>query len=731
MPKISPPDFRIHVDSSCLTTSTDLGMPPERVTSSETIVRHDSWEESEEISRGEGVQQSVGQEDLEAKAYIHSDTDRAREKQIDRIEAHIQAAARAVVASIEQSSYHGEESVLSSQTDSSEGSLLTSGETELTYIDGTEPIYGTEASFSENEHEQEGELEGDSSSHHDGDIDDDIFSRNSGHSARSSLNSCHLSSDEMQGKQLTSPIMGEEAIQSSPGDADDTISRISSYTPRDTTQVTPSKVLARPPFRTPSSVRAMQMSSPTPSLFSSPRSTKRYLPPVSRIGTPTSFSSPTRRTPTRFKGKRENPLVLLQVTVIPLTWAYSHIIDHPELPTSLEGVKSNWELLQDKVNLSVLERGVLISHPKESYEVLEERILEALELPIRPRAMILKCGHYIGPDLSSDEDDEMDEAYSVAENGTCTICAREIRMEDVELGRKRKFRVKIYASNGWMTAGAWAACWEQMERIEVEIEPLVESAFLSELKHFSVIAMKKFEAPPEDDGFADEQGDEADDFHAKDTTTEEEMSEEQRVAKTMEQEEEQILTQREDEFRRKILEEERMQEIYGTSQPSRSSSPLHGNFAHVQHGDSLLELLLAAFKVAMRDRKNVIICVLSILVLLLALRGGSTPHLHHETALIRDNIFDGVVGSAVEPSTTLVGNETPNSENIGHTILEESFVEVIHPDQTRMEATTRTNAASPTMRQQDLESPLPTDVETTQKEEEEKQQSLENNIINT
>ena len=40
----------------------------------------------------------------------------------------------------------------------------------------------------------------------------------------------------------------------------------------------------------------------------------------------------------------------------------------------------------------------------------------------------------------------------------------------------RVFRVKVYASNGLMRAGAWETCWQEMERVDVELEPLVGGA---------------------------------------------------------------------------------------------------------------------------------------------------------------------------------------------------------------------------------------------------------------
>ncbi|TVY20122.1 hypothetical protein LARI1_G001882 [Lachnellula arida] len=758
-------DFKIHVDPSCLTDSTDLQMPAERVTSNETVVHHDSWSAAspeQDVDVAKEAAQDKEQEDRDS-------------RQIDSIEERIQAAARAVVASIENDSYNGnQDSELSMRTDESyegEGTEMTYDGTE-SCVDGTEMSFesgtgdhselhsGTEASHDtenehqsehgdtegdkqahyENEHEESSEIHnatecpevtyesetdhhpeqgevqdaianydsenehhsdkdhgGDSSSHHDGDIEDDVFSQNSGHSPRSSLNSSddlHSSEDIYQQKALTSPAVGEEAASSQ---EDEVVSRIPSTTsymhPIPDADPTPSKILSRPPFRTPSSVRAMQMSSPTASMFSSPRSTKRRLPTVSRIGTPTSHTSKN-RTPTRFKTKKEYPLILLHVTVLPLQWPYSHLMSSPDLPENLQKVKESWRLLQQKLGDAVLERGILLPHPQDSYDILEERLLEALELPVRPRALILKCGHYMGPhDIETPSSDEEGGDYWGRDPETrrkwCDICRREVRLEDRGTEQGKRFTIKTYASNGLMRAGAWAAVWREMERVDIEIEPYIELQQHNELEN--MVMMSKHVTPVDEvehgDGFVDEEvtnetenhGDgfvdeemtnetehHGDGFVDEEVTNETEHHEYPREPEPEPEPEPELEPELEPEHPREpgpepepelepahveaaaeehidedeqrrmdeaelndILEEERMREIYEQSapiveepepeparpQPSRRSS----SRASIDE-DSLPELLLAAFKVAVRDRKNVVIVLLSVLVLLLALR---------------------------------------------------------------------------------------------------------------
>lgn len=711
----TPPPFSIHVDSSCLTDSTDLEQPKQRDASSDTIVHNPPADDSRQTDK-----QAAEQELLD-----------------EKIQAQIHEAARKVVADYERSRQdQQEESILSSRTDESyrgEGTEVTYDGTELTY-DGSDATYETdreehtiddgneldsqidqaldewEADDSHAEDEQD-------SSSHPG--DDDVFSENSGRSQRSSLNSVHdlTSSDEAYAKRLPSPQIGEEASS-----IEESVSRIpsmASYTPEESIVYTPSRVKQRPPFRTPSSVRAMQMTSPTPSIFASPRSAKRHHPTGSRLGTPTSQYSPSKRTPTRFKAKKEEPLNLLHVTVMPIQWPYSDAMNVRDVPESLQFIKENWRLLFDKLADTVLERGILLPHPQESYEVLEERLLEALELPVRPRATILKCGHYMGPldiESPSSDDESMIEQKSYFQGDSsmgrkwCDICRKDVKLENTgESCGKRRFNVKIFAGNGLMRAGAWAAAWREMERVDVEIEPWVDAHVRTELEEFA--ASIPAQVGDEEDGFVDEEDEveeavekaleeveqKLDELESLRQSAEEkeiirEFEEEERKHRIVQEEnlqnllaEEKALqekVEREEESRRRTMEEEkiqaimarpssrvsnteganhsrrttlsedRMREIYGPSSTppppiteehyTHDQDHLRPRHRHQAHPtidpDSLPDLLFAAFKVVLRDKKNIAIGFLSILVLLLALKPHTTPTTLH----------------AVEPSATLV-----------------------------------------------------------------------------
>ncbi|KAF2194477.1 hypothetical protein K469DRAFT_734353 [Zopfia rhizophila CBS 207.26] len=281
----------------------------------------------------------------------------------------------------------------------------------------------------------------------------------------------------------------------------------------------------RPPFRNPSSVRAMQMASSPPfAAFENPRDrlkgpyklttpcrSGRSDTPVSASGSRRAGShrgshrdsqahvqqSP-RPTPTP---QQHYPLVLLHVTILPLQMPYAHDVMAKAMP---DWLLENYKLLEGNLkDIVLMRRGLLIPHPREEYDVLEERILESLELKT-PR--LLKCGHFVGSENESEEHTEdEDEKGSVADDvsgrgssmsgGTitvddenewkyltpeaddasiCTDCHRQVKRpgKGIGIGRKR-WDIKIYAANGLMRAGAWSAAWSEMERCDVEITPWI------------------------------------------------------------------------------------------------------------------------------------------------------------------------------------------------------------------------------------------------------------------
>ena len=121
---------------------------------------------------------------------------------------------------------------------------------------------------------------------------------------------------------------------------------------------------------------------------------------------PRPFSTPQPQLP-----PQPPPLVLLHATILPpaLPLPYSSSALAALAPPFIH---RNARLLAEKLDAQVLARGVLVSHPHEDYELLEERILESLELVV-PRVSV--CGHFLGGGSTCEMNDLIDEDDEIHE----------------------------------------------------------------------------------------------------------------------------------------------------------------------------------------------------------------------------------------------------------------------------------------------------------------------------
>ena len=258
---------------------------------------------------------------------------------------------------------------------------------------------------------------------------------------------------------------------------DDALNIYATYTPP----------IIRTRFRRPESVRRMQMSSPPPYGYRSPRQSI-LSHSRSRTGTPRSVRSVNRRGSPKSKkdGSKEDddvepqhyPLVLLHVSLLPLNAPWSIEGMQDLLPRN---VIENLQLLRSKLSDTVLQRGVLIPHPKEEYELLEERLLETLELK---EERLTKCGHFSHQLSRSSEasnatsergsDSGIGSSADGSDEELCAICQSHIKQSKTGVGpRSGKWMIKVYAANGLMRSAAWTAAWSDMERVDVEIAPFI------------------------------------------------------------------------------------------------------------------------------------------------------------------------------------------------------------------------------------------------------------------
>ncbi|GFF88343.1 hypothetical protein IFM47457_07781 [Aspergillus lentulus] len=245
-------------------------------------------------------------------------------------------------------------------------------------------------------------------------------------------------------------------------------------------------------FRKPSSVRAMQM-------HTEDEDDDEFLTPPKRrgghrmsdISIRSAGSSPLKRSPYysptgsagRPKVKKEYPLVLLHCTLLPPSLPVPGLIGYPDQKILRDVLPPEywrrWKLLEEKVGSSVIrDRGVLISHPEDMYDLLEERLLESLELQ-RPR---LHHGHFLGlEDTESEKGDQSvteDSATDDEQGEECPDCGGRLPRHD----SSRKWEIKVFAANGLMRAGAWAAAWKEMEKVDVEVGLWLPSEIRRELE---------------------------------------------------------------------------------------------------------------------------------------------------------------------------------------------------------------------------------------------------------
>lgn len=299
-------------------------------------------------------------------------------------------------------------------------------------------------------------------------------------------------------------------------------------------EAAPAHVKPRPLFRNPASVRAMQMSSPPPLpsfdsphdrvkggyQFTTPSRNGRSETPMSASGSRRSGSrrgsiyrasheppmSGSRLTPTP---QQHLPLVLLHVTILPMQIPYPPELMNKVMP---QWLVENYKLLEEKLqDMVLMQRGLLIAHPNDEYDLLEERILESLELRT-PR--LLKCGHFVGAVNDGSEDSDADDCASSPSDETgrgsrmsggtiaaddeddtglsdvagdftevCADCHRQVKKPGKGVGSgKKRWDLKVYAANGLMRAGAWSAAWKEMERCDVEISPWIPEDVKSEVQ---------------------------------------------------------------------------------------------------------------------------------------------------------------------------------------------------------------------------------------------------------
>lgn len=384
-------------------------------------------------------------------------------------------------------------------------------------------------------------------------------------------------------------------------------------------------------FRHPSSVKALQMRD---ELMSDTQSVLRHARSGSAMSSyshrslhsahtsPTKHSSRSHRASTQKSSsnlKKEFPLVLLHCTLLPPTLLSQSTAHEDTLIQELlpEEYKKRWTMLHDKLveDVEVRTRGILIPHPKEDYELLEERLLESLDLE-NPR---IRHNHYYPSDANSGdsgfESGSATEEETEADGSKCPDCGRRLAPG----AYSRKWDIKVFAANGLMRAGAWAAAWQEMEKVDVEVKVCLPEEVRRDLE--AKLALINISQPLER-----QDCDESHELFSQD------------------------------------IHSSRDREVYGETSRDRTQSEIDG-FAEepAQHQDpvqptprkhaietDLTTLVLAYAERLRQNNKNLLIGILSCLILFLALAGRET------SAKGKAALYEPVSTPTAEVSTTTV-----------------------------------------------------------------------------
>ncbi|KAF2485645.1 hypothetical protein BDY17DRAFT_322474 [Neohortaea acidophila] len=237
-----------------------------------------------------------------------------------------------------------------------------------------------------------------------------------------------------------------------------------------------------------------------------PRRSTKGLHTRSRTGTPKSRWSRSRRriseateAPAEETTQEHFPLVLLHITLLPieLPWSFEKL--RQVLPPN---ILDDLQKLRAKISETILTRGILVSHPQEQYELLEDRILEALDLQLE---RITKCGHFrqrVSTGSISDSDSGVGSSIEDSEIELCAICHHHVRPYGAAVDNgSKKWSVRVFAANGLMPASAWAVSWQDMESVDVEILPWIGEGERKKLEELRAVedAERRLQRDVEDD----------------------------------------------------------------------------------------------------------------------------------------------------------------------------------------------------------------------------------------
>ncbi|KAL9095026.1 MAG: hypothetical protein Q9165_002628 [Trypethelium subeluteriae] len=240
----------------------------------------------------------------------------------------------------------------------------------------------------------------------------------------------------------------------------------------------------------------------SPALRNSPDASERGSPRnvkgVRSARSPRSTIGTVSQNPTPAEKQRLGPLVLLHTTVLQSAEPeFSDALLSEVLPSKvLNTYKASRATLTQKIGPVVRQRGILLRHPRDDFNELLERIMTSLDLENTaevssddenddpdPEHQRRTCGQKC--DSSDESEDDQDSDDTVCETycptpqlsrrpgeseRICSTCGRPRRFLRIrENTVSNQYDVKVYAANGLIGHQVWEAVWQEMERVDVEI----------------------------------------------------------------------------------------------------------------------------------------------------------------------------------------------------------------------------------------------------------------------
>ncbi|KAL1302213.1 hypothetical protein AAFC00_002641 [Neodothiora populina] len=160
----------------------------------------------------------------------------------------------------------------------------------------------------------------------------------------------------------------------------------------------------------------------------------------------------------------QGALVLLHISLLPGEFPWSLDTVKKVLPKNM---MDDLLLLKDRITKLILQRGLLIPHPQEDFDLLEKSIIDSLDLESS------ESQHDADHESGCNDDSGYASRNIRRSEDVCTTCGD---AECFSRSIERRWDIKVYASNGMLGSGAWEAAWWQMEKVDVEVRPFINEA---------------------------------------------------------------------------------------------------------------------------------------------------------------------------------------------------------------------------------------------------------------